>query len=249
MRIPRVKSAEQAEVRRFTAGARRTRQFRLSITLGVLGFIALVAGIVLSPLLSLEKIVVRGNDSVKDAVIVAAVKDQLGTPLALINFDDITSKLTEVVEVQSFSTEIRPPHTLVVRVVERTPIGALKTQTGWDVVDAVGVVIKSTTKAPKSVPILEISGVDAQGFEPIVNTLVALPRSLRADVSSITASSRDSVSFVLRGIAHEIRWGSEENSALKAVVLDQALTIAKKKGGLYIIDVSAPDTLIMNRAG
>lgn len=244
----RIHRAEEREARRFTENARRSRRTRLTITLGALGLCALVAGIVLSPLLSLQKIVVRGNEIVSDKVVAGAVKDQIGTPLALINFDSITSKLAGVVEIQSFATEIRPPHTLVIRVVERTPIGAVKTSKGWDVIDGVGVVIRSTTHLPKSVPEIQISGVDAEGFDPIVKTLLALPSSLRADVAAITASTRDSVSFVLRGVSHQIRWGSDENSTLKAAVLDKALAIAKRKGGTFVIDVSAPDTLIMNRS-
>ncbi|MFM2412267.1 MAG: hypothetical protein RLZZ587_600, partial [Actinomycetota bacterium] len=85
------------------------------------------------------------------------------------------------------------------------------------------------------------------GFLATVKALLALPASLRADVASVSAATRDSVEFVLRGVSHEIRWGSDEQSTLKAAVLDQALTIAKSKGGTYVIDVSAPDTLIMNR--
>ncbi|MEN9740566.1 MAG: hypothetical protein RLZ72_832 [Actinomycetota bacterium] len=244
----RVQRAEQAEVRRFTEGARRQRRTRLTVTLTVVTFLTFVSVLVLSPLMSLQKIVVSGNDYVKDKVIIGAVKDQLGTPLALVNYDSITSRLSSVIEVQSFSTEIRPPHTLVIRVVERTPIGALKSAKGWDIVDAAGVVIRSTKSKPKGVPELQIAGVDAEGFAPIVKTLLALPPALRSDVAAVGASTRDTVTFVLRGVEHEIRWGSDENSALKAVVLDRALAIAKKKGGTFIIDVSAPDTLIMNRA-
>lgn len=243
----RVRRVEREEARRFTEGARRQRATRLSITVSVVALVGVVATLVLSPLMALEKIVVAGNKYVTDKVIVGAVKDQLGTPLALINYDSITSRLSSVIEVQSFSTEIRPPHTLVVRVVERTPIGAFKVATGWNIVDAVGVVIRTTKSRPKGVPQLAVAGVDSEGFRPIVSTLLALPPNLRSDVDVVNATTRDSVSFVLRGISHEIRWGSDENSTLKAAVLDRALAIAKRKGGTFLIDVSAPDTLIMNQ--
>ena len=243
----RVRRAESQEERRFTAGARQQRRVRLTITLSVLGFLSMVATIVLSPLMTLTEIEVTGRQNIDEKVIVGAVKDQLGTPLALINYDAIAAKLGTVVQVQSYSTELRPPHTLVLRVVERTPIGAIKSAKGWDIVDAAGVVMQSTTKAPTSVPKLVVDGVDSPGFLAAVKALLALPPELRADVAAISAATRDTVQFVLRGVSHEIRWGSDEQATLKAAVLDRALAIAAKNGGQYVIDVSAPDTLIMNR--
>lgn len=245
----RIHRAEVREERRFTAGARRQRQIRLSITLGVLGFFGMVATIVLSPLMTLTEVTVTGRVNVDEKVVVGAIKDQLGTPLALINYDAISAKLGTVVQIQSYTTELRPPHTLVVRIVERTPVGAISSDKGWDIVDAAGVVMQSTKKAPSSVPQLVVDGVDSPGFIAAVKALMALPPELRADVAAISAQTRDTVQFVLRGVSHEIRWGSDEQSALKAAVLSRALDIAAKKGGRYVIDVSAPDTLIMNRVG
>ena len=74
-----------------------------------------------------------------------------------------------------------------------------------------------------------------------------VPPSLRGEVATISAETRDTVRLILRGVPHEIRWGSDELSTLKAAVLERALEIASEKGGTFVIDVSAPDTLIMNR--
>lgn len=242
-----VHRAERLEERRFTEGPRRQRRIRLTITLGVVGFFSLIAGIVLSPLMTLTEVVVSGRNAVPEEVVLGAVSDQIGTPLALIDYRAIESKLGTVVRIQSFSTELRPPHTLVVRIVERTPIGAISTGAGWDIVDPAGVVIESTDSRPDAVPTLNVEGIEAPGFRAAVNALMALPEKLRSDVASISASSRDSVEFDLRGVRHLIRWGSDENAALKAAVLNRALGIAENNGGTYVIDVSAPDTLIMNR--
>lgn len=242
-----VHRAEVREERRFTEGSRRQRRVRATISASVLGFCALVAGIVLSPLMTLTDVVVSGRDTVPEEVVIGAVSDQIGSPLALINYDSIAAKLGTVVRIQSFSTELRPPHTLVLRIVERTPMGAIPTSAGWDVVDAAGVVMESSESLPESVPVLDVESLESPGFVAAAKVLHALPRKLRADVSTISAATRDSVRFVLRGVTHEIRWGSDEQSTLKAAVLTRALAIAKSKGGTYVIDVSAPDTLIMNR--
>ncbi len=243
----RVHRAEDREARRFTEGPRRQRRFRLAVTSSVVGFLALVAGIVLSPLMTLDEIVVTGLESVSEEVVAGAVKEQVGTPLALIDYDAMEKRLGGVVQIQSFATELRPPHTLVIRIVERVPIGAIASDSGWDVVDAAGVVLSSSVAAPKAFPRLNIEGVDSAGFTAVVRALLALPPSLRGDVATISAETRDTVRLVLRGVPHEIRWGSDELSTLKAAVLERALEIASEKGGTFVIDVSAPDTLIMNR--
>ncbi len=243
----RVHRAEEREAQRFTEGPRRQRRFRLAVTMSVLGFIGLVSGIVLSPLMTLDEVVVAGLESVPEEVVVGAVKEQLGTPLALLDYGSIEKRLGGVVQIQSFATELRPPHTLVIRIVERVPIGAIASDSGWDVVDAAGVVLRSSAAAPRTVPRLNIEGVDSPGFLAAVRALLALPPSLRGDVATISAETRDTVRLILRGVPHEIRWGSDELSTLKAAVLERALEIASEKGGTFVIDVSAPDTLIMNR--
>jgi cell division protein FtsQ len=186
------------------------------------GFLALVAGIVLSPLMTLDEIVVTGLESVSEEVVVGAVKEQVGTPLALIDYDAIEKRLGGVVQIQSFATELRPPHTLVIRIVERVPIGAISSDAGWDVVDSAGIVLSSSVAPPKTFPRLNIEGVDSAGFTAVVRALLALPPSLRGDVATISAETRDTVRLVLRGVPHEIRWGSDELSTLKAAVLEAA---------------------------
>ena len=243
----RVHRAEEREARRFTEGPRRQRRFRLAVTMSVLGFLGMVSGIVLSPLMTLDEVVVAGLESVPEEVVVGAVKEQLGTPLALLDYGAIEKRLGGVVQIQSFATELRPPHTLVIRIVERVPIGAIASDSGWDVVDAAGVILSSSAAAPRTVPRLNIEGVDSPGFFAAVRALLALPPSLRGEVATISAETRDTVRLILRGVPHEIRWGSDELSTLKAAVLERALEIASEKGGTFVIDVSAPDTLIMNR--
>lgn len=241
----RLKRAEREEARRFTANSRRVTQIRAAVVGGFLGIVGLVAAIVLSPLMALEKIEVTGLVSLDEAIVVGAVSEQIGRPLATLDFADVTSKLGTVPQIQSFATELRPPHTLVIRIVERVPVGAIRLANGYDIVDAAGVVIGFSEAEPAGIPAIFAGEIDSPSFDAIVKTLIALPVELRADVKSISAESRDSVAFLLRSSAHEIRWGSDELPANKAAVLTQALGVAASRGGAFIIDVSAPDTLVM----
>ena len=241
----RLKRAEREEARRFTESSRRTVRIRSTIVGGFVAIVGLVAAVVLSPLMALEKIEVTGLVTLDELIVVGAVSEQIGRPLATLDFDDVTSKLGTVPQIESFATELRPPHTLVIRIVERVAIGSIRLASGHDIVDAAGVVIGFSEAEPVGIPLILVSEVDSPSFDAIVNTLRALPAELRADVKSITAETRDSVSFLLRSSAHEIRWGSDELPAHKAAVASQALVLAASRGGAFVIDVSAPDTLVM----
>ncbi|MFM2354126.1 MAG: hypothetical protein RLZZ608_1532, partial [Actinomycetota bacterium] len=116
---------ERAEVRRFT---RRSRQRRLTATVTVGSLLVLVAGVAvvtLSPLMSLDTVQVVGTSRLDATVVGAALDEHLGTPLALLDDAQIRDDLAAFPLIRSFSTEVVPPHTLILRIVERAPIGAI----------------------------------------------------------------------------------------------------------------------------
>lgn len=226
--------------------SRRRRQRRLLVSLGGLVALALiVTGIVLSPLMTLTTVVITGRESVAEKVITGAVTDQLGKPLALLDTDAIRARLTSVTRIQSFATEIQPPHTLVIRIVERHPIGYMANGVKWDLVDAAGVVIDTVTSPPTAVPLLSVGATTDLAFSAVVDTLAALPDSFSNDIAGIAAPTRDSIELTMRGTPHRIIWGSPDNTPLKAIVAKRALAIARSRGGTYEIDVSAPDNIVL----
>jgi cell division protein FtsQ len=216
------------------------------MSLGTLvGVALLVTGLVMSPLLTLTTIVVKGRDVVPEEVIAGAASDQIGQPLASVNFDSIRDRLNTVPRIQSFATEIQPPHTLVIRVVERQAVGAVFTDGAWDVVDVAGVVIDRQEAKPDRIPEINVSTTSDRAFTAIAETLATLPKSVRQRISVISAKTRDSVRFTLRGTGHQINWGSPDDSALKRAVMERALDVANSRGGRYEIDVSAPDSIVL----
>ena len=60
------------------------------------------------------------------ATLEKAVDGQLGTPLALLSYGQITHDLAPYHLIRSYVTEIVPPGTLVIHVVERTPVGVIQ---------------------------------------------------------------------------------------------------------------------------
>ena len=236
-----------SDERRFTAGRRRRRRAWLTGSGALVAVALIVSGIVMSPLLTLTDIVVKGRDSVPERVIVGAASDQVGQPLVALNFDAIRERLSSVTRIQSFTTEIQPPHTLVIRVVERQAIGFMAIESQWAVVDAAGVIIDTGMERPLGIPELLGESTSDTAFSAMAETLVALPSSVLANVASMSAQTRDSVRFTLRGVGHEIVWGSPDNSALKLVVMNRAIRVADRSNGVFEIDVSAPDNIVLRR--
>lgn len=231
---------ERGEVRRFTRRSRR-RKVTWLVTLIVAVLVsAAVTGAVYSPVLQLKTIRVEGASLVSAASVRDAVKNQIGTPLALVDFDGITKSLSKYPLIRSFVTETVPPDTLVIRISERQPIGSLATSSGFSVVDPAGIVISKGTDRAPGLPLIELGSAakDSPAFTAAVGVLLALPADLLKQVDSVTAQTSDDVALALSD-GKSVVWGSQEQSELKARVL-AALVKSDGSSGAASYDVSAP---------
>ncbi|MFC6355840.1 FtsQ-type POTRA domain-containing protein [Luethyella okanaganae] len=232
------RSYERAEVRRFT---RHSRRRRLNWIIAVAAVAALMLFVVVgafSPLMALRTIQVEGAARVNPADVVAVLDDQLGTPLPLVDFGRVRSDLSRFILIRSYSTESRPPGTLVVRIVERDPVGVIRAQTGFDLVDPAGVVVQTTQERPEGYPMLEVQG--AAGLAAAGAVVQALPADIRTQLDTVRAATKDDVSFVLAGGANVV-WGSAEQSAMKAIVLSKLMAVAPSSE-VSAYDVSSPNS-------
>lgn len=216
---------ERAEVRRFTRRTRRRKITWLVVAGTALTMAGLVAVAVYSPLLALTTIRVEGTSRIPAADLEKAIDGQLGTPLALLDFDRITAELGDFPLIRSYVTETVPPDTLVVQVIEREPIGSIQTSGGFALVDPAGIVIERSTGRIPGVPLLAIGGTDTDvpAFDAAVAVLVALPDSVLARLDTITAASTDDVRLTLAGTGAPIIWGSAADSEYKGRALDALL--------------------------
>ena len=235
-------------MRRFT---RRSRRRRLVATSAVATTLALFGGVAivsLSPLMALDTIEVVGTSRLDSAALGTALDDHLGTPLALLDENAIRDDLAAFPLIRSYSTEVVPPHTLVVRIVERAPVGAVERGAVVDLVDAAGVVVESSPERPAGIPLIAATSADPESlaFRSVSAVLSALPASLRGQVDIITASTRDDVTFTMTGVGHRVVWGSAERSEFKARVLAAAIA-ATSQGFAWEYDVSAPESLVVRR--
>lgn len=236
----RRRKAERLEMRRFTRRSRNRRIAWLSFTGVTVVLTALIVTAVFSPLLALRTIIVDGTSRLNPFELEQAVSGQLGTPLALLDEQQMTDELARFTLIRSYVTEIVPPHTLVIHVVERTPVGAIESGDGVALVDPAGVTIETLPERPEGVPMIDLRDGDVGdvGFASMAEVLSALPADLLGQVDSIAATTRDDVTLSLVGGAQDVVWGSAARSERKAQVLAILLAANGNAPGEY--DVSAP---------
>ncbi|WP_295121416.1 FtsQ-type POTRA domain-containing protein [uncultured Leifsonia sp.] len=239
------KRVERGEVRRFTKRSRHRRMIWLSAA-GVV--VALVLGVVavgLSPLLALRHVEVVGASRLDAATIAKKLGDQVGTPLVLLDQAEISSDLAGFPLIRSYTLESHPPDTLVVRIVERQPIGVVQQGSAFVLVDEAKVPISSSAARPADFPLISATGAAADanadsGFAAAAAVLASLPSDVRAQIDTISAKTKDDVSFTLRGRTATVVWGSAEDSALKAADLAALL---KGAPDAHRYDVSSPHSV------
>jgi len=233
---------ERAEVRRFTRRARNRRVAIAAVGGIILTLALLVVTAVYSPILALRTITVDGTSRIDPTEVIAAANDQLGTPLALIDYDKMTLALSAFPLIRSYVTEIVPPDTLLIHISERQPVGSITSTAGFDVVDPAGIVVQQSAERLPGVPLITLAGADTSSpaFAAVVEVLLALPPELLAQVDSINASTKDNVSFVLTGVGQAVHWGSADQSDKKAALL---------AGLIRVTDPAAPGTFDVSAPG
>ncbi len=211
---------------------------RIKRTLVVVLVIALLAAagwlVGFSPVLATERVAVSGTrllsvDGVKKA---AAVP--LGLPLARQDTTAIAERVAGLAPVEVVTVDRSWPNTMSIKVVERTPLVAVKASGGYLLVDHTGVGFETASLLPAGVVEVGIASGNAPLLVDSGTIVSALPNALRDQVATITADAPDSFRVHLdSGLV--VTWGSADESALKGQV---ALLLLKQKP--KAIDVSAP---------
>lgn len=236
------RKALRGEIRRFTQRSRRRRIVWLSSIGAIVVLIGGSVAAAYSPLFAVEKITVVGASSLDPAAIEAALAEQVGTPLALVNSSEVKAALLAFPLIETYALEAKPPHDLTVRIVERTPVGVIRSDAGYTLVDAAGVALATTTDQPAGQPLLDITGgTDSSAFESAGLVVRSLPADIRGQLTGVRASTADDVTLTL-STGLTVVWGSADDSPTKALVLAQAL---KAKPDASTVDVSSAETAVV----
>lgn len=233
------KKENRRQSRRFS-GFRRKQRRKWYIGGGVIALLAAIVAIgVFTPVMDVRDIEIVGAERVEEAQIADSLHPLEGTPIALVNDHDVYRALESFDLIQSFSVETIPPHKLVVRIQERVPVLAIEEGEKFRQYDVAGVVIAESEEAPERLPVAEgdVRNPGSEAFQAAAGVLRGVPAKLRAEISTVDASTLNDVTFQLNdGI--EVRWGGTEDSQVKAVILDR-MRKALAETSVSMIDVSS----------
>jgi cell division septal protein FtsQ len=235
---------ERAEVRRFTRRSRHRRAAWITAASIFLVFGVSILVAVFSPLMALQTIEIKGTNRVDETQLRQALSDQIGTPLARLDFGAIKKDIAGFPLIESYVTEEAPPHTLVVTVTERTPVVAVQSGKSFDLVDPAGIVVQSSPKQPTNMPVADIghAKLGSSEFRTMTEVVLALPSTVRQQVTSVKGSTADDVTLTLKD-GSTVVWGNPEQSDAKAALLAALVKdhAARNPGVVVEYDVSAPD--------
>lgn len=239
------RKALRAEVRRFTARQRRRRAAWLGAVAAVLVLAVGAIAAAYSPLFAVEDIRVLGTAQLDAGAVEKALADQVGTPLPRVDDSAVKAALIAFPLVESYTLEARPPHQLVVRIVERAPIGIISSAAGYTLVDAAGVALSTTPSAPEGQPLVTVEGgVRSRAFGAVGLVMRSLPPDIRAQVTAVSASTPDDVTLTLGETNTQVVWGGAADSAMKALVLQTFMT-ARPPESVAMYDISSPAAVVV----
>ncbi len=212
---------------------------RLVLYVGV-GVVALGAlGWVLygTSLLGVREISVSGSQIAGPDAVRAAAAVPGGTPLARLDTDEVADRVRALPSVAQAEVSRSWPHTLVITVIERTPVAAVAGSDGLAVLDASGVVFNLVTVRPSGVVLLRLAspGPDDPATLAALRVVGALTPQLRSLLQELSADTPTRIVLQLSD-GRVIRWGDAERSDIKATVATALLDRPAR-----IIDVSVPE--------
>ncbi|GAA1388192.1 cell division protein FtsQ/DivIB [Luteococcus peritonei] len=226
-------SAAIAERRR---RERRRRRLLVGAVAGLLALSLLLVWLVrFSSVLAVRTVEVTGTRLVDAKQVEQAAEVPLGTPIARLETGPVAQRVVDrLTPVGSVRVRTRLPGTVVLEVSERTPVYERRTATGYQWVDAAGVIFHTEAKHAKGRTIVTTPGVQNRTLADIATVVAALPPALAQRVDHVTAASGDDIVLVLDK-GQQVRWGSAAASADKAKV---AMVLLGQKATVF--DVSSP---------
>jgi cell division protein FtsQ len=204
------------------------------------GLVVLVATglwlVFFSATLSLAKVEVRGNKLLSDERVTRVAALPAGEQLALVDLEDAARRVETLSEVVDADVTKAWPDTVLITVTERVAVAVVELDGQIRGLDAEGMVFRDYAAVPPGMPRVQpqtSTGTDA--LKEAAGVVSALPDDLVARVDHVEVQTIDQITLVLRD-GREVRWGSAEESELKAKVLAELLDAQPAK----IYDVTVP---------
>jgi cell division protein FtsQ len=220
---------------------------------GLLAVAALGAFLWAGPLLSVRTVRVDGAASLPAAQVQEAAGVAEGTPLLQVDVDAAAARVARLPQVADVQVTRGWPSTVVITVVERTPLAVVETSGRRTLLDAEGVLFDTITgNPPDGVVPLQVAdpGPDDPATGAGLAAIAALPPELRAAVTRVTAKDEgaDGVAVgLVMDDGTDVLWGDASESGRKAAVLTALLQ--QIEGGEVdpadTLDISAPGAVVL----
>ena len=227
--------------------SRRAKRLVASLSMGSIAILLLIVGVAtFSPALAIKEIYVTGTDRIKPELISKALQSHIGTPLPLLDEQEVAKSLGSFALIESFSAIALPPNGLEVKISERQAICIVNVKGERWLFDPAGVRVAPATGESALPEILITEDPrNSQRFRNAIDVLMALPEDLLDQVEFIEAKSKDDVQMSLRSSRDQrIIWGDSSESVLKSKVL-QALMANHRKTQSVTFDVSSPNAPVV----
>ncbi|GAB2749928.1 hypothetical protein GCM10027039_04650 [Terrabacter koreensis] len=228
--------------KRAAAARRRPR-----LVAGVLVGLVLVAGFVawlgwFSGVLIASKVEVTGVSAAGAAQVRSVAAVPLGGPIMRVDTDEVARRLVEGKAWSGVAVSRSLPDTIHIDVNPRVAVLAVRNPRGQvDVVDRDGFAFRTVSTPPAGVPLVSAGSdqVTKAGVTAALQALGSLEAAVRADVSGVSLSSADQVSFTVQSGERRktVVWGGAGDGERKA----KLVKILMAEPG-STIDVSVPSS-------
>ncbi len=218
--------------------ARRWMRWKYVVASVLLLMLVITVGwlVFFSSVLSITKVEVTGNQLLSDERVrkVAAVPE--GQQLALVDLEDAARRVETLSEVKDTDVTRAWPDGVLITVTERVAVAVVELNGEIRGLDEEGVVFRDYAAAPQGLPrVRPQTATGADALKEAAGVVSALPTDLATRVDHVEVQTIDQISLVLRD-GREVRWGSADDSDLKARVLVKLLDAQQAQ----IYDVSVP---------
>ncbi len=237
-------ASSRTRFERRAAAARRRPRLVAAVLVGVL----LLAGLLgwlgwFSSALTASRVEVHGVSAAASAQVRSLARVPLGGPLMRVDTDAVAQRLLAGKAWSTVSVGRSLPDTIVITVAPRVAVLAVRNPQGEvEVVDRDGFAFRTLSSAPEGVPLVSSGAaqVTREGVDAALAALGSLEPALRADVSGVSVSTADQVSFTVKAKGQKrktVVWGGAGDGTRKA----QLVKILLAEPG-STIDVSVPSS-------
>ena len=232
--------AVPSSVRRFMARARQ-RKLKAALPWAIAAGIALVLGVLVwivygTSVLGVRDVHVVGVQALSAVDVQQAAAVPLNEPLARVDLDAVRTRVERLAPVDRAIVSRGWPSTLVVEVIERTPVAAVPTGKQFLLIDGAGVAYRTVAAVPGGLPMARLAapGPHDVNTHAALTVLAALSNDLRAQLVAISVAAPARIQLELRK-GRTVIWGDDTGNETKSQV---ATALLRRKGDR--IDVSAP---------